>query len=215
MAVTVAQIIEGARDHHTSLDPFTHPDAVGVRFADRYHKRLVLRVVQINPDLLAQFDDVTLPLADFDTGQAADAHHQYLSGKAFYLNNSDLYDRLELLPWEARNRGVHFPAYSLVNGNIKLHRTANDWTMYGSLEIRFIPMTATLTGLTSAIVLPDTALDCMATGLAYFWMRRQPEQPFKNYLRELRSEWNDAEVAFLGEIAGRKRYYDGQINEIW
>jgi hypothetical protein len=215
MAVTVAQIIEGARDYHASLDPYIHPDQVLIRFLDRYHKTLVLKVAQINPDELSVFQDITLPLADFDTGEAAEAAHQYLSGKAFFLNDTDVWDRLEHLPWESRGRRIHQPAYSVLNGFIRLHGTAADWTQYQSLEIRYIPMTTTLAVVTDPIVLPDTALPCMTAGCAHFLMRRQPDQPYKTYFSELRAEWKEMEITFLHEIAGRKKGQLSQVNEVW
>jgi hypothetical protein len=215
MAVTVADIIGGARDFHTALDPFTHPDSVAIRFLDRYHKRLVLKVAQINPDELSLFQDISLPLGDFDAGEAANDAHQYFSGKAYFANAATLYDRLELVGWEARGQRIHHPAYSWVNGQIKLLGVAADWTLYSSLELRYIPMTADLAAGTDPIVLPDTAEDPLTAGVAHFLMRRQPDQPYKTYFQELRAEWKEAESTFLGEIAGRKKSYYGQVNEVW
>jgi hypothetical protein len=215
MAVTVAEIIEGARDFHASLDPHAHPDSVFIRFLDRYHKRLVLKVAQINPDEISSFQTISLPLATFDNGAAANDAHQYYSGKAFFLNASDLWDRVEILPWESRDRPTYFPAVSLVNGVIRLHGVAEDWTAYGSLELRYVPMTTKLDDGADTIVLPDTALDCLSLAAAHFGMRRQPEQPYKTFFAELRAEWMEAEGLFLGEIAGRMRAHNSQINEVW
>ena len=215
MAVTVDEIIEGARDYHASLDHFMHPSQVLIRFISRYHKRLVLKVAQINPDELALFQTVALPLAVFDNGQPALAAHQYLSGKAFFSNAPELHERLEQIPWEAREQRSYFPAYSWLNGALRLHGVEEEWTLYGSLEVRYVPMTADLTVGADTIVLPDTALDCLTAGAAHFLMRRQPEQPYKTYFAELRAEWKDAESTFLGEIAGRKKFYYAQVNEVW
>lgn len=215
MAVTVADIIEGARDYHAALDPYTHPDKVAIRWLDRYHKQLVLKVAQINPDELALFQDVSLPLADFDAGEATNDAHQYLSGKAFFQGQTNLWDRLEKLPWESRGRRIHHPAYSIINATIRLHGVAADWTQYDSLEIRYIPMTVDLSDGADLIVLPDTAEIPMTAGCAYFLLRRQPEQPYKGYLAEIRAEWQGAENVFLGEIAGRKKTELSQVNEVW
>jgi hypothetical protein len=181
---------------------------------DRYHKQLILKIAQIDPDELSLFQDISLPLADFDAGEAANDAHNYLSGKAFFTGQTNIWDRLEKLPWESRGRRIHHPAYSWMNGTIRLHGVAADWTQYESLEIRYIPMTADLTP-SSSIILPDTAEICMTAGLAYFLLRRQPEQPYKGYLHELRSEWQNSEALFIGEIAGRKKTELSQVNEVW
>jgi len=217
MAVTVAEIIQGARDHHASLDPHAHPDSIFIRWIDRYHKRLVGKVIQINPDQICLFQTITLPLSDFDAGEAAVAAHHYLSGKAFFRNTTDLWDRLEKIRWESRGRHVHAPVYSIVNDTIRLHGVAADWTQYSSLELRYIPQTTILDDDTDPIILPDAALDCMTLGAAHFAMRRQPEQPFryKTYFAELRAEWLEAERTFLGEIAAVKQTELSQVNEIW
>lgn len=215
MAVTVAQIIEAARGYHASLDAAFHTDRAFLGLIDSYHKRLVNRVVQINPGEFSTFQNVSLPLADFDAGVAANDFHKYLSGKAFFVADNSMWDRLELIDWELRSSRVHFPAFSILNGTIRLHGVAADWTRYSSLEIRYVPMVTTLAAETSSIVLPDTASDCMGLYAAYARMRAQPDQPYKAFLSELRAEWQEAERIFLGEIAARKQQELSQVREVW
>lgn len=226
MAVAVTELIIAARSTHESFAPEAHPDSVCLVFLSRYHRMLMSKVIQQNPHQFSSVQTILYATWDAawdkgDTGVAALDHHVYMPGRANHTD-TESWDILRLAAWEARPRefrqinDAHWPAYSLVGGNVYLHGDQADWDRYASIDIRYVPMTADLT-LAGVITLPDSAEQALVSSLVYHLCQRSanannPGAPNCAYFRE---DWMEAERTFMNEISGYQKHHASVTLDIW
>ncbi|UCC92570.1 MAG: hypothetical protein JSW25_07850 [Thermoplasmata archaeon] len=224
MAVSVQEIINGARDTHESFTPEIHPNSVCLAYLSRYHRTLVLRIVALDPFRLAAVQSITKAtwVAGWDkgdTGVAALDHHIYMDGRANLLD-SDSWDILSLAAWGARPREFRqvndsfWPAYSVVGGNIYFHGDQVDWDRFASVDIYYVPMSPDLT-LAGNITIPDTAESAMVAGLAHFLAHRSHNSPGGPNVAALRQNWVDEERLFMDQVAGYSSRRSSATLDVW
>lgn len=225
MAVAVQDIIEGARSTHEAFAPEPHPTQACLAFLSRYHKTLVSRVTRLDPYRLALQHSINRAAWESgwdkgDTGEAALAHHVYLPGRANYDSSNDGWDILQIAAWQTRNRYYRsvndsfWPAYSIVAGNVFLHGEKMDWARYESVDLFYVPMTASLS-LLDDIALPDSAEPAIIAALAYHLCQRSANQPGAPNCLLLRQDWMEAEKTFLDEVAAHQAHHSSATLDVW
>lgn len=204
MTLVARDLIQSARDEHLAFDRRRHPDGMLVRALSRYQRRLVPRLIRLNPTILTQVLEQALPLPDFDAGVTL-PDHKYPAGVEVETlpQESGLRQpkfQVELIPWQARFRW-HLGAF-IRNNVLYLTGSERDWLGFVKLRFYYVPEVTPLTTVDDTLVLPDAAEPCLVAFLASFMAQRpvggaDVERPD---VREFRTAWRETEEEFLDEM---------------
>jgi hypothetical protein len=213
VAFTAQEVINQARELHPRFTFDQHPNVVLLNFLSRYQRRVVLRIAEINPDVILATQSITIPLLTFPTQAINDFH--YVNGfDAVYSNGTVC--RGFLVPWSLRSQNHAYPSASIVNGKIHLLGTAAEWAQYATIEVYYVPMAASITGLASNLLLPDTGLDVCVLATGDYMASRTIGDPNSDpERRALQAQFKEAEALFLSEIGARKRAHFTSTVEVY
>jgi hypothetical protein len=213
--VTVAELLDEARDFHALFTRQQVPDVACMRALSRYARRLAEKIVALDEACLATqatVDNATLLAAvDGRSGIPLPAH-LFLLRPVYVVRTSDgVRVPVEITDHASRNTegAWRFPAASIVNGKLyplNLLDTlgtvygANGWEEYDGLELMIVPLMDDLTGPTSVVALPDTCRDALVCNLALFMAGRTARTV--SDLPLLPQQAMDAEAMAIATVAG-------------
>jgi hypothetical protein len=215
MATTVGDVIQGARDQHSSFDERRHPDRLLLRQLSGYHRRLCAKAVHVSESILATALTIPLPLTSFVAGYTLPAH-QYLHGGDVWWTNGIDKSPLTLVPWAARNDAGKFPSGWVHGGVLYLKGDASDWTPYASLHLTYTPVAPEFTVLTQTLLLGDTMGDACEAFLAQVMAVRghadkdAPRLDVGFFVQAAAA----AEEAFLTDLFLRRGNQDNRIRDV-
>jgi hypothetical protein len=212
--VTVAELLDEARDFHPSFTRQNHPDPVVMRALSRYVRRMAAKITEIDETALAEpveVDAATLLAAITGrTGIALDPHLMVLQPIHAVRELDGIRVPVDLVDLATRNQvRVPYPAASLAGGKLyplNLMDVAGDtydahgWEEYTGLELMMVPLPVAFTGPTDTVTLPDACMDAIVHHLALFMAGRG-----KGALAELPSlptQVGDAEAMAISAVAG-------------
>lgn len=176
MAITAADVLDGARDLHPSFDPKSQPDTVLVRQIQRDARRLATKVIAIRPEQVPWSTQTTaLPLAVFANGISLPSHLLVTQVTALRAGGTSPQDDtpIPLVNTQQRTRwGQPWPSAFIMSGTLYLAATAADWLPYASVTVRYVPVPS-VTSSASAIGLDDDALTPLVLSLGAFMATRR------------------------------------------
>lgn len=214
--MTVAELIDEARDFHPSLTKQSTPDVLCMRALSRYQRRIASKVTALDEDALATpvtVSGVNLLTAVADrTGIVLPAHLYLLN--PVYAVHTDSGGRIEVEITDRATRNTEgawrFPAAYVLNGTLYplnlmdvLGTTygTHGWEYYGGLELVLVPLYDDLTGPTDVLQIPDVCRDALVNNLALFMAGRS-----KGVLADLpllTMQAADAETAAVTTLVGQ------------
>ncbi len=215
-SLVASDLIRSARDEARDFDDRHHPDPVLVRHLSRYQRRLVSRVVQLNPAAMTTFQTTSLPLADFDAGvtvpdfkRPAQIELEASPGSGTRVPKYES----NLVPWEERFR-FHLAAY--VRGStLYLTGQAQDWVGFNTLRFYYVAEVDVLTDGDSVLVLPNAAEPVLVAYLAYVMAKRgSGEEAGRPDPKTFRADWRETEEEFLDEMARQSQSELGVIHDV-
>lgn len=210
-SLVVRDLIRSARDEHSTFDDRRHPDRLLVRRLSTYQRRLVSKIITLNPTILIQVLEQDFPLPDFAAGVTL-PDHKYPAGVEAEMVPSESGGgasggglrepkfQVELIPWQARFRW-HLGAF--IRGNVLfLTGTERDWVGFIKLRFYYMPEVEELTGPSSVLVVPNAAEPCLVAYLASVMAQRgttdkEMERPDPKWFR---ATWQEVENEFLDEM---------------
>lgn len=184
MSLTVATIVNNARDLHPALSVQNAPLPIALRAISRFEGDLVRDITSRVPGFLAKQVDVTLPLAVFENGvnltTLIPAGWLDLTDGFFLYSiapNPARTKRAGNIPWEQRDMPYMWPAYSVRDNVLYFLGSDANYAQFSKFTLTYTPLPAALATGASVTVLPDDALDCLAALLAAFWLKRLVGNP--------------------------------------
>lgn len=212
---TVASVIMGARDRHSSFSPDRHPDPILVRYLDRYQRELLAKAIEVNSSFSAASFTVALPLADFEAGAVLPfAYHQIHGGQVRFEDGG--VSPFSLVPEGQRFDHTRFYAGWVHGDRIYFQGEDADWTGVSGVELSYVPTTSRLTALRSVFQLPRSSESCLVESCAAFMAARKHTDPQIPAVDET-AFWTRAaaaETAWLTEIANRRRPVIKRIRDV-
>ena len=184
MALTVATIINNARDLHPALSVQNAPVPVALRAISRFERGFIREIATKVPAFFAKQVDVALPLAVFADG--VDLATTIPAGwldltDAFFLYsiapNPARTKRAGFIPWEQRDMPYSWPAYTLRDNVLYFLGSDANYAQFSTFTLTYTPLPAPLTTEQSVTILPDDALDAFAALLAGTWLMRMVGSP--------------------------------------
>jgi hypothetical protein len=218
-SLVTGDLIESARDEHSSFDSRRHPNAILIRALSRYQRRLVPRIIRLNRSVLTTTLEQALPLANFDAGIALlDYKYPAAVEVETIPEQSGLANRkfpVDLVSWQARTR-YHLGAY-IRNNVLYLTGSAPDWLGFTKVRFFYMPEVEKLTTAASVLVVPNAAEPCLVAFLASVMAQRGTtdealEKPDAGWFR---SAWREAEEEFLDEMGMHTQAQVSVVKEVF
>lgn len=211
MTLSVADVVNQARDAHAALSPTNAPQPIAIRRLTLFQRTLVTEIVRRVPGFLAQTVTVNLPLTDFDAG--IDLSSTIASGwldlpdGVFTYAQSPSPSRSvpgTFVPFEQRMFQGARPAFTFLNNVLYFIGLATEYTQYASFTLSFTSLPSALVDGNSTFILPDDALECLAAELAAVWIQRLVGNPNFDVdgdaAAALRADANRTKAEFLTRI---------------
>lgn len=212
--VTVAELLDEARDFHPTFTRQNHPDPVVMRALSRYVRRLAAKITELDETALAEqatVDESTLLAAVTGrTGIALAAHLIVLRPIHAVREDDGVRIPVDLVDLATRNQmRTGYPSVSLAGGKLyplNLMDPLGDsygehgWEDYTGLEMLLVPLPDAFTGPTDTVTLPDTCRDAIVHNLALF-MAGRSKAAFAD-LPALPTHAADAESMAISAVAG-------------
>jgi hypothetical protein len=188
MSVTLAQVINQARDEHPALSVAAAPPTLAPRQVTKYARDLYESIAVRVPGFLTTSVALALPLANFTAGQNLTAlipgGWKDLLDLTFTYNTGGTPPaqvKATGVPYEQRDLCQPLPSWTLAGDVLYLLGGPNDYTSYAGGTLTYTPAPVTLSQPTDLVCqsggLPDDALDCLALMLAAFYLGRLVEDP--------------------------------------
>lgn len=175
MALIARDLVRAARDGHPSFTASAHPDPVLVRALSAEQRRLLGKLVQANPSAAATVLPIEISAYDFTAGAALPSHH-HVHDPAEAVGTG--HERGQVFLISHSNRNGHRPRYSFSvhAGRVYLSGTAAEWGRVKIVNVSYTPVAAEVSGLSSALVLPDSAESYLVRFLEVV-MAKRPTPP--------------------------------------
>lgn len=204
MSVTIAQILNEARDAHPSLAAAVTPPPLAIRAVSRFVRDLYETIATKVPGFLIQSTTIAMPIPVFANGvnltTQISGGWKDLLDLSFGANDGSglTYIKGRALPYEQRDMSCG-PAWTFAGNVIYFVGSESSYNQFSSALLTYTPMPPQFTALTDTIPapLPDDCLDCLAAMLAAFLAGRLVDDP--NFVVSAQT-W-----AVLGTIAGTQR----------
>lgn len=211
--MTVAELLDEARDFHPSFTRQNHPDPVVMRALSRYVQRLAARISETDEAALAEKATVSeatlLAAVTGRSGIALDAHLMVLRPIHAVREEDGIRVEVDLVDFATRNQvRTDRPAASLAGGKLYplnlMDVLGNSyglhgWEDYTGLELLLVPLPDAFTGPTGTVTLPDACRSAIVHHLALFMAGRGPVAAS---LPLLPAHAADAEAMALSSLAG-------------
>lgn len=176
MTLVAGNVIDAARDAHTSFYAQKHPNKMALRFLSRFVKGLHGKVAAIDEDQLRVDITTPLPLADFNAGIALPANTRAVTGAVVSYPEPTTFAPvpLDIIQSDERN-ALNTPAGAAwqVNGRLYLAGTAARWSRFNQIAIALVLLPDTLATLQDVLALPDAAEAACVEAVALFFARRE------------------------------------------
>lgn len=183
MTLTVATIINNARDLHPALSKTNAPDEIAFRALSRFQRQMVQDIATNVPAFLAAEVEVPFPLAVFDDGidlatLIPGGWQDLLDGFLLYANTpNNRRVRIEFVPWEQRDMFGGAPRYTFRDNVLYFLGGEDQYAQVSSFFLTYTAIAPSLTALTSTVLLTDDSLDALALMLAGEWLMRMVGNP--------------------------------------
>ncbi len=214
--MTVAEILDEARDFHGSFTKQNIPPVLCMRALSRYVRRLAEKITQVDEAALAVQE--TVDSADLQaavtgrTGIALPAHLLLLAPVHAVRTDDGIRIPIELIDHASRNTegAYRHPAASVMGQKLyplNLMDVTGDsygehgWEDYDGLDLLLVPLYADLTLPSSVIGLPDVCRDALVCNLALFMAGRTARTV--SDLPLLPAQAMDAETTAINTLAGQ------------
>lgn len=197
-ALSPHRIIETARDRHPLFVRERHPDAALLRALSGEERRMVAKLLAVNPSAIAESTTFALADYDFSLGHYLPAHHLIHAVTLKPVNpQADSFPAI-LCNWHNRLDTTRPLSYAIHGNTLFLARTAEHWKEIERVDISYAPIPNDLVRLTDDLVLPDNAESYLVAFLAQFMGLRQSNPALTpTDLLQLAQERDDAEKDFL------------------
>lgn len=212
MALSVSDLVEAARDQHPAFTKQRHGATILFRFLTGWHRRLVKEVVKRNPEILSSEQLISMPLADFDAGEALNAHLLVHGGDVDFGNG--VTTPLTIVAWARRHDPLPLYAGWILEGTLYLAGVAANWTGVSQLKVRYVPHPTAITASSDTLSLPDDAYEAAVAALAGFMAGRSRKEEGVD-IGYFTATARDEEEAFLDGISLRGRVRTSRIREVY
>lgn len=180
--LTVAQIVNEARDFHPTLSKQNAPLMVALRALSRFQRRFVTEIAHNVPAWGATEIAVAFPLASFDAGVdlgvlIPGGWVDLLDGYFTYLQSPSRRVKGEFVPWEQKDMLAVVPAYTLRSNVLYFLGGEPSYASIANFYLTYTPLPVALTTEQSVTVLPDDSLEAFAALLAAEWLKRMVGNP--------------------------------------
>lgn len=216
MSVSVATVVNQARDVHPGLSPAAAPVNVAYRQLTRFSRDLYENIARRVPGYLVTSANIALPLAAFPNAGTLTSlipgGWKDLLDLVFTYSTTPVTPAqtvtAKFVPYEQRDMPQSVPAWSVEGDQIVFLGAVTDYTSFSSATLTYTPAPPMLAAPTDLVCqsggLPDDALDCLAAMLAAFWLGRLVDDPSnavteKTYIRAA-GEAGALRAAFLRRI---------------
>ncbi len=218
MALLAGDVLNAARDRHSSFDRRRHPDGVLLRYLSAYVRLLHGKIAAIDPDALRVETEIALPLADHEAGILIPAGRYVAAVVARSSTNNTITQDIPVIPIDQRGDANSPQIAAWQSGDrLFLRSPSTAWGQAGTLGIATIPIPASLSALTSALAVPDTAELVATEATALLMARRGHNDPALPPIdtRLFVAALDEAETAFLADIANRVRPRSIRVRDVW
>lgn len=222
MPATARDLVDQARDFHSSFDPRTVPEKAALRQLSRIQRRLAEKVTAISEEALAVVQSFTKAAVDAAavagvTGPGI-ALPDHLLLLAAYTTRSagagkipvDLVaysnaqaEALRVFPSAYVIRQKLYPVNTYEAGGFLLKGDTNithGWEDLNGIDLLIVPTPPELLSPDSLLSLPDSTFDALVVGLAN-WMAQR--QGVLNSMPSLRQDAGDAEGAAIATLTNQ------------
>lgn len=180
MSLSVAQVINHARDLHPALSPQNAPVPVAIRALSRFQRGIVAEITKRVPAWLAVLAEVDMSTVTLDDGVALGTlipagWLDALQGSVTFAN--DRKRKAVFVPWEQRDIPTVFPSFTLRDGTLFFIGRQAEWGQVSTFTLSYTGLPDDLETPASLFVLPDDARECLAEMLASEWLGRMVDQP--------------------------------------
>ncbi len=201
MAITVARVLNRARDQHPALSKVVTPLPLACRYLTDCVQELTGELVTLMPALVALDLEVALPLATFADGidltdELPDGWLDPLEGSFTYSANGST-ALAPFIPWEQRNIAQRVPSFTMRNNVIYFLGAEQFYANFSLFTLTYTALPADFDGSSAEIPLPDDAGIALARILAAWFLGRIAGDPQYRVDR--------ADVARLDAIAAESR----------
>lgn len=133
--------------------------------------------------------------------------YKILGGNANYDTSARAGDALgvefKIVDYAQRTTPPHFPSGYILTGQLFLCGETEDWADYVSIDLRYIPLPANLTALTSAFTLPDMCREALNAGADLTAAEWCAARGLKVDLGYFAASKDQAETRFLDAVSDR------------
>lgn len=221
MTVTARDLIDSARDFHSSFDPRAVPEKAALRQLSRLQRRLAEKLTAISEEVLA----VTLNLPKTDVDAAADLGivgpgveiPEHLLILSVFTRRSDVagdipvdlvaytnnqYEALRRFPSAFLIRQKLYPVNTWQAGGFAMKgdslNVTHGWENLNGIDLLYVPIPPELTLPGSCLSLPDVVSDALVTALAHWMAQRNGVS-----IPSLRQEAEEAEGSVLASLGSQ------------
>lgn len=215
--MTPEEIINGARDYHSSFDERQTPTASARRFVNRYDEELYQEILRMEPEYFLTSHEISFPLNDFDAGYTALPDYYQHRGGTVYIGDQPIRDDLHIVPFSNRHMpGTSNAAYLLGDNTIHFVGEEADWEKVNRVVFYYVPARTVLTDVTTESTLPDFMKPAMVERLALFMAGRGSGASEEDISLSLtREDWKETEIRCLQTAGDRGRADAGYVREEW
>lgn len=179
MAITVARILNRARDQHPALSKVVTPLPLACRYLTDCVQELTGELVTLMPALVAVDLVVPLPLADFAAGinltdEIPGGWLDPLEGSFTYVNSGAPASTTPgvNVPWEQRNMRQRIPSFTLRNNIVYFLGAEQFYANFSAFTLTYTALPADFDGSSAEIPLPDDAGIALSRILAAWFLGR-------------------------------------------
>lgn len=207
--MTVAEIIEEARELHSGFAREFHPDSTLMRFISTKQRVILGEILKLNSNYLNTEEAIDISVMD----EAAWKAGHTLAGVPRLIKTADIvFDNGETavatrVSLEQKHDARFFPSFYVTGQTIRFCHKFEDWRDVALMNVNYVPDAAALTTVQDSLVLADYAKDALvwATGL-FMANRPSPEPVDKAFFAQMAK---DSLAALLSSIA------HDDMGEVW
>lgn len=209
------EIIRSARDRHPSFTPQQTPDAVALRGLNDYQRELVGRILTVHPEALSENLDTDLPLAAFDDGITLPDRHR-LHDVEIRHGQTGKAGELGVISFSRRN-DVRPPAAYVLADVLHLVGTADTYTAYDRVRVRYVPLLVDLADLDTALTLPETTRRACVAAVAMLMASRgsKPTDIPPASPADFAVQFTSAEASVLFDLGNAQGVDVGRTRRVW
>lgn len=230
MTLTVAQVIDEARDHHAALSETNAPSKLLLRELRRGLRELFTQIAPRVPEFVALSVSVDVATIDFTTGAAVDLGTLIPDGWLDLTQVSFTWTTApspgasrpvvaKLVPFQQRGRSPGLPAVTFRDNVLYILGPESVYApRFGTMEIQYTPNPEAVTLSGDIPALPDDVIDCLGLRLAAFGVSRLRGNPSFDIDQEavdsMRAESKEATRAFLRRVYRLSQRQDHRMRDV-